>query len=155
MRARGGGGRREEQAPAAARPPLLEPSAPPPAAGGFGPNSAAVERFLDGLARLGPEHFRDIAAWAPGAAGDPNRDERIDDFNQLVRHVREYAAIQPRIGEAILVEVDMRTQRAGIDLRPKVARLAWLAAVAIAFSASLPVSDRRWLYEPFLEDIPD
>jgi hypothetical protein len=49
--------------------------------------------------------------------------------------------------------VDSRTQRASPDIRPKVARLAWLAAIAIAFSASLPAPDRTWLCEPFARDI--
>jgi hypothetical protein len=133
----------------APRPPLLDPVAPAPPRGGFGTNSPAVEQFLDRLGRLGPEHFRRVAAWVPAPASDPRRDERLDEFNLLVRHLRRFATLQPRISHAILDEIDHRISRAGVEIRPKVARFAWLAAVAIAFSESLPAAERDWVCEPF------
>lgn len=153
--ARGGAGSREE-APAGPRerPPLLDPSAPPPRPGEFGRHSAAVERFLDGLSRLGPAHFADVADWVPAPADSPVRDEKIDDFNNLVRTVRQFATLDPRIGRALLAATEARTQRAPDPIRPKVARFAWLAALAIAFADSLPASDRAWMCAPFALDVP-
>jgi hypothetical protein len=150
---RGGGGARDEPKPEPApRPPLLEPVAPPPPRGVFGSSSPAVEAFLDGLGRLGSDHFRDIASWVPATPEDPRRDERIDEFQLLVRYLRQFATLQPKVSHAILDEIDQRTSRADMDIRPKVARLAWLAAIAIAFADSLPAADRAWVCEPFSHD---
>jgi hypothetical protein len=150
---RGGAGSREDAKPEPApRPPLLEPVAPPPPRGVFGANSAPVEQFLDGLGRLGSDHFRDIATWVPATPDDPGRDARIDEFQLLVRYLRQFSTLQPKISHAILDEIDQRTSRADMDIRPKVARLAWLAAVAIAFADSLPAADLTWICEPFARD---